>query len=506
MRILTVVTEAPPVRSGIAEVAHRVTAGLRSVGHDVDLFTTEDVGRRQFGEIRLTGLARHWRRLRANLAGYDVVNLHGPAPTFSDAFLALWHTLPRAQRPGLVYTHHSDIDILGARGLSRVYNRIHGLLARSAYHVVVSTESYRGRAAGANSNVDVVPFGIDEIALGTPRRAARFTVAFIGQLRPYKGVDVLLRAAAALPDVQFEIAGTGHQEQALHELHRRLNLTNVHWHGKVTDAERDAILHRAHVIALPSLTRAEAFGIVLLEGMRAGAVPVASSLPGVLDIAGESGLICEPGNPRSLIQAIAYLRDEPAEWRSRSAWSKEAAGRYRWDATVRSYHRLLTDAAMESRFAGIGAVDLRPAMAMMRDAALADRASLMLLDPSAETLHLANVSGSPLPAEAHREPFGLDGFAGRALWTGQPYVVSESTETLGIRRRADIHAALCIPFAVHDGEVRGVVNFARMRSVDFLPVEVGWMSDRVRQVASRVLVPRPGALPAIAASAAAAAA
>ena len=57
---LTVVTEAPPVRSGIAETVAQVTAGLRDLGHEVDLCTAADVGRVSFGEVRLTGLVRHW--------------------------------------------------------------------------------------------------------------------------------------------------------------------------------------------------------------------------------------------------------------------------------------------------------------------------------------------------------------------------------------------------------------------------------------------------------------
>jgi len=345
MRVLTVVTETPPIRSGVAEVAHQLARGLTSLGHVVDHITAETVGRRSFGEIRLTGLIAHLGQLRSKLMEYDVVNLHGPAPTFSDVFLAMWRTVPSWRRPLLLYTHHSDIDLAHGRPLCTIYNRMHGALVRAADEVVVSTPSYGAlmERVGAR-RVNVLPHGLTTRADGSWRdRHGPFVVAFLGQLRPYKGVDVLLQAAARLPDVRFEIAGGGHREPALRELSRELRAHNVHWLGVVSDAERDDLFRRAHAVVLPSTTRAEAFGIVLLEGMAFGAVPVASALPGVCDVTRGRGLLCRPGDPRSLAQAICYLRDEPDEWQERSRRCVEVAASYRWENTVRGYHRILVE-------------------------------------------------------------------------------------------------------------------------------------------------------------------
>jgi glycosyltransferase involved in cell wall biosynthesis len=189
-------------------------------------------------------------------------------------------------------------------------------------------------------NVWVVPHGLPEVHAPRLPKGPQFTVAFVGQLRPYKGADVLLRAAAELPDVRFEIVGGGHQEEALHRLAGRLGLDNVRWLGRTGNAERDRALARAHVVCLPSLTKAEAFGIVLLEGMRAGAVPVASDLPGVSDVAGSTGLLCTPGDPRSLVQAIVHLRDAPDDWRQRSWLSKRVSTRYQWEQAAQHYDRI----------------------------------------------------------------------------------------------------------------------------------------------------------------------
>jgi glycosyltransferase involved in cell wall biosynthesis len=345
MRVLTVVTEAPPIRSGVALTVEQLAGRLSARGHEVDVVSAADVGRVSFGEVRLTGLARHWGEIRERVLAADVVNLHGPAPSFSDAFLALWRTIPRRRRPELVYTHHCEIDLPAVGLLCRAYERAHWRLARAASHVIVSSDSYKRIAEqhGAR-NVSVVPHGLPETHAPRLPKGPRFTVAFVGQLRPYKGAEVLLRAAAELPDIDVDIVGGGHQQDALHRLAAELGVENVRWLGRADNTTRDRTLARAHVICLPSLTRAEAFGIVLLEGMRAGAVPVASDLPGVNDVAGATGLLCTPGDPRSLVQALIHLRDAPDDWRHRSWLSKRVSARYQWEHAAHRYEQIFADA------------------------------------------------------------------------------------------------------------------------------------------------------------------
>jgi rhamnosyl/mannosyltransferase len=367
MRVLTVVTEAPPVRSGVALTVEQIGGRLEARGHVVDMVTAADVGRVAFGEVRLTGLVRHWARIRQQILEADIVNLHGPAPSFSDVFLALWRTVPRHRRPQLVYTHHCEIDLPAVGALCGAYGRAHWRLARAASHVIVSTDSYRRMAeAHGARDISIVAHGLPDHSVPRLPKGPRFTVAFVGQLRPYKGAAVLLRAAAELPDIDFDIVGGGHQEDQLRALATRLGLTNVRWLGQVSDIERDRVLARAHVVCLPSLTKAEAFGIVLLEGMRAGAVPVASDLPGVRDVAGSTGLLCTPGQPRSLVQALVQLRDDPNDWKQRSWLSKRVAARYQWDSAAQQYERIFATCLGRPELATQPQPQLLPLWAMGR--------------------------------------------------------------------------------------------------------------------------------------------
>jgi rhamnosyl/mannosyltransferase len=485
IRVLTVVTEARPVRSGLAEVATQVISGLRVLGHEVDVITVEDVGRMALGEVRMTGLPRHWRRLRRLIEDYDVVHLHGPAPTFSDAFLTIWRTAPAARRPALVYTHHSEIELRKARPFCWAYNSMHRRLMKAASHVVVSTESYRSLLETHSGRVHVIPFGVEQRSREVHRERGRLTVAFVGQLRPYKGVDTLIRAATFLPDVTFEIAGTGHQEQMLRRLAHELEATNVRFHGAVSDEAREDLLRRAHIIALPSTTRAEAFGLVLLEGMALGAVPVASDLPGVRDIAGATGLLATPGHVQSLVQAICVLRDDPDDLRRRSRASVERAEEYTWSATVREYHRVISDAALLHRLETNQRVELLDTMALLADVALAERSSLLLLDDQAERLDLVASCGLPFQRNGSRHASPWSSFAGRALLTDAPYVVNASAHDAEAPEQPEVYAGLCMPFHSRRGDMHGVFTFSRLRALDFGREEIAWVRDRVETVAAR---------------------
>ena len=122
------------------------------------------------------------------------------------------------------------------------------------------------------------------------------------------------------------------------------------------DEEALVDAYRAHdVCVLPSTNRQEAFGLMLLEGMAAGCVPVASDLPGVRDVARSNGMLVAPGDAQDLRWALNALAARPAWSRRLQTEAIEAATRQSWDApapritTSRSNSRDRDRAASASR-------------------------------------------------------------------------------------------------------------------------------------------------------------
>jgi rhamnosyl/mannosyltransferase len=174
----------------------------------------------------------------------------------------------------------------------------------------------------------VIPLGIDPHRIPDPDPAAQaqaeiywghtgFRILAIGRLTYYKGHEVLVRAAAELPDSRTLIVGTGDRRASLETLIQTLGLPErVALPGFQSAADLNALLASCDVVCLPSLDRAEAFGLVLLEAMRFGKPVVVSAIPGsgpgwVTEQAGHGRLVV-PGDAGALAAALRELQTDPA--------------------------------------------------------------------------------------------------------------------------------------------------------------------------------------------------
>jgi glycosyltransferase involved in cell wall biosynthesis len=146
--------------------------------------------------------------------------------------------------------------------------------------------------------------------LAPPRRGATVTIGAIANLRPVKGIDVLIAAAARIapahPHVRFVVAGDGGQRRALEGQIRRHGLADrFRLVGQVDDVP--ALVAGLDVGVLPS--RAEGMSNALLEFMAAGRPVVATAVganPHLL-ADGRHGLLVPPDDSDALADALARL-------------------------------------------------------------------------------------------------------------------------------------------------------------------------------------------------------
>ncbi len=155
--------------------------------------------------------------------------------------------------------------------------------------------------AGA-TRVTVVPNGVDPGAYPPgPTRPTGRTVLYLGRFAPEKGLDVLARAWADIPDAELVAAGTG-APGPLAGLARATILPE--------QTEVVGLLQQADVLVLPS-TWQEPFGRVVIEALSAGVPVVASAVGGIPDLlTGElsDGLV-PPGDPAALAIAVRRTLD-----------------------------------------------------------------------------------------------------------------------------------------------------------------------------------------------------
>ena len=329
LRVLIFTSEVPPVVSGFSRAVAMLSEGLRERGHHVDIVSRSDFPGLLVHEYRFSAFGLFWPSFRKKLADYDVINVHGAVPTMTEVFLLLMRRLPLYRRPGIVYTHHCDILLPGMTGLCQWYNRAVERLAHGADGIVVTSRDYLEKlTCHRGAPVSVIPWASSE-APGpsrTPSTAGRLRVLFVGQLRPYKGLNHLLTAVSGAAELDLTIIGDGPMRAELECRVRQEHLGNVRLLGHVPDDELARAYANADVVALPSTTTAEAFGIVLIEGMRAGCVPVASDLPGVRTVAGPTGILVRPNDAAHLRTALrAQPSTRPASGSfQRLRWSEGA--------------------------------------------------------------------------------------------------------------------------------------------------------------------------------------
>lgn len=163
-----------------------------------------------------------------------------------------------------------------------------------------------------------------------------YLVSFVGRVSPEKGIDLFLKAAQALPGIQFAVAGSYDQ---MPDLPRR-SPSNVRWLGFLKGPALADLYTQSRVLVLPSLCF-EGFPNVITRAMVLGKPVIASRLGAVPQIIedGRCGLLFEPGNTEELVTRIRELYTNPDLCRSLGMAGRIKAERQYSSAAV--YHRLL---------------------------------------------------------------------------------------------------------------------------------------------------------------------
>jgi rhamnosyl/mannosyltransferase len=249
-----------------------------------------------------------WRARR------EVTVLHEPNPL---ALVADWAS---AQSGPLVVWFHSEV-IRPQWKYRLMYRPFLRRVLRRASRIVVSSPNLAAHAAELQDFREkcvVIPFGIDTNRLQrTPAIDARVRAIserypsprflFVGRLVPYKGVDVLIEAMGHANGTAL-IVGDGPMRAALED--RARHSSRVHVLGHLDDEDVVAHMHACDVSVLPSVTRAETFGVVQLEAMACGKPVISTNLPtGVpwVNRHRETGLVVEPGDAMGLAEALTEI-------------------------------------------------------------------------------------------------------------------------------------------------------------------------------------------------------
>ncbi|HEY6193569.1 MAG TPA: glycosyltransferase [Candidatus Eisenbacteria bacterium] len=375
MRIVHVYKDYhPPVRGGVEQTIERMARWQVAAGHEVSVLVSASGGRHDLVEeidgVRVVRVAEWARALSSPICpGFpralareraDLWHLHSPNPLGEVSY--------RWARPegALLITYHGDVT--KQKPLLPLYRPLVHALFREA-NVLHATSSRALDRPGSlvkpfHERFRVVPLGVDAaplFALDRSRPAAGLLrerygdphLLFVGRLRYYKGLHVLLDAMPAI-EAPLVIVGNGPMDRALRAQAARLGLDDrVHFVGPVSDDVLLDHLAAAGIGLLPSSTPTEAFGLALVEYMAAGLPVVCTELgtgTSFVNQHGETGLVVRANDPGALADAVnRLLADRALRERMGRAGRERVRDRFTTEVMMRGMDCLYGEA---TRLAG----------------------------------------------------------------------------------------------------------------------------------------------------------
>ncbi|WP_349358140.1 glycosyltransferase family 4 protein [Stappia sp.] len=362
---------------GVQTHVRDLAAWLAGEGHAVRIVAPEPVeGVRQPGidhcgrarrvklfgtgfEISFAGRA-HRRRLVAELRdwGADLVHLHTPWTP-----LMAWQVWRDLALP-TVTTFHATLPDASARGLAARALRLaarHFLLRSRAVIVPSPTPLAHLRPEAVGVAAQVLPPSIDlapwRAAGEAPSQPAgerlgegEISLVFLGRFEARKGLDVLLDAwpeiAARASGVRLTVAGGGPMEPLLRSALQGPAGDRLTFVPTPDAATARRLVADADLLAAPS-RYGESFGLVLIEAMAAGTLPVAAANAGYRTVLTGPGadLLVPPGDAGALAGRIVALARDAAARAALTDWAAAHATTFGIAATgprfVEVYRRAL---------------------------------------------------------------------------------------------------------------------------------------------------------------------
>lgn len=286
----------------------------------------------------------------------DVIHGHLPTALFANAAASAAEALGVP----FVLTYHNDMTGEGLKAaVAAVYNRfgLPRLLARADRVVTINPAAL----PGAKARISCIPWGVDDELFkppadgGPPPGAPELILGFLSLLdrhHRYKGLEVLLRAMAQLPElpgVRLRIGGAGEEQDRYRRLAADLGLAGrTDFLGFVPEPDLASFYGSCHAFVLPSTdARQEGFGLVLLEAMACARPVITTPIAGMAgDIeASAAGLLVPPGDPAALAAAIRRLHENRASLAVFGGNGRRLVQeRYTWTRVAHAYEALYREA------------------------------------------------------------------------------------------------------------------------------------------------------------------
>jgi N-acetyl-alpha-D-glucosaminyl L-malate synthase BshA len=285
----------------------------------------------------------------------DLMHVHYAIPHSISAMLAQQMLAPKRRLPLVTTLHGTDITLVGT---DRSYFPITKFSIEKSNGITSVSEYLRRRTVevfGLQNEIRVIKNFVncdlyhpdnEKQGAAVYAPAGDKLLIHLSNFRPVKRVldciRILAEVRKSVP-AHLLMVGDGPDRGPAEHLARELNLDrHVSFLGKQSHVER--LIPLAHVLLMPS--ELESFGLVALEAMACGVVPVATRVGGVPELItdGEDGFLEPVGDiAKQAARVTALLTDDTLHYRMAKTGRWNAAERYCPDKILPLYEKYYSD-------------------------------------------------------------------------------------------------------------------------------------------------------------------
>jgi len=318
-------------------------------------------------KISSTPIGMQWMEALRTIVAKErprIINAHTPVPFISDvaARVAFHAHIP------FVLTYHNDLmsqsPVLRAAG--NVFHLLMGSRTLSLSDVIVATSDYYVQSSRAlrehQERVRIVPPGVDlerfQHTNGSFRQKMGMEgskiVLFVGHIdraSRHKGLDYLIRAMRVVDqqaDAKLVVGGEGDFIDHYRRLARVLGIGDkVVFTGYLDNETMSSCFHESDVVVLPSCSRAEGFGMVLLEAQACRKPVIGTNVGGIpaAIVDGSTGILVPPKDSAALAESIiATLNDEEMSSRMGQAGAARVRKQFTWERSAQKFYGIVQEA------------------------------------------------------------------------------------------------------------------------------------------------------------------
>lgn len=317
----------PDTFGGVERTIHAIAKGTGKYGVESDVLSlSEKASENSFEfdghmahkakldfEFASTGFSREvFARFRELSSKADIVHYHFPWPVMD-----IVHLVTGAGKPSVV-TYHSDI--VKQKLLLQVYKPLMFRFLKSVDRIVATSPNYLASSdvlRRFEAKTTVIPLGLDEADYPSADHATRARwrsrfpgrfFLFVGVLRYYKGIHILLEAAKK-NGLGIVVIGSGPMETELKQAAEQ-GAHNVHFVGALPDQDKIALLELCEALVFPSPLRSEAFGLSLVEAAMFGKPMISCEIgtgTSFVNSNGETGFVVPPNDVGALSDAMKRI-------------------------------------------------------------------------------------------------------------------------------------------------------------------------------------------------------